>query len=148
MTSISICSYIGYLQFNETMAPTNVPNQAVRSDAQNSSPRQSADDSLTELVEQFAKTEKPRKLSSVKKAVHPRILDIKRTWRSTDSLCTVMENTKTSIVWKSTETTDKKAVVPSKLSEIKRTWRSADSLCSMMESTTLTRPTTTDSLSV
>ena len=72
--------------------------------------KKSSTDSLNELVEQMSKTEEQRKLSmtmttpgKLQKAVHPRVSDIKRTWRSTDSLCNMIEKT-TSSMWKSSDT--------------------------------------------
>ena len=69
--------------------------------------KKSSTDSLNELVEQMSKTEEQRKLSltpgKLQKAIHPRVSDIKRTWRSTDSLCNMIEKT-TSSMWKSSDT--------------------------------------------
>lgn len=65
-------------------------------------------DSLCQLVDQISKTEEQRKQSLIHvdnnkdKAIHPRVSELKRTWRSNDSLCSMIENT-TQCIWKSSD---------------------------------------------
>ena len=64
-------------------------------------------DSLCQLVDLYTKDEEHRKISiSGNKAMHPRVADLKRTWRSTESLSNLIESTTNSIrqTWKSSDT--------------------------------------------